>query len=204
MPAPATARVKLLGLTGGLGAGKSTALAACAELGAATLSTDVVVHELLGDGDIRGRLVERFGPDVVVDSTVDRSALAQRAFASADERAWLEGLLWPRVSARVQAWRTRLEEDGTRATVAVVEVPLLFEAAMEGAFDRTVAVVADESVRVARADRRGHAVVDERAARQLSQGEKSQLADITVRNDGDFDELKAELSRVLARIRDED
>jgi dephospho-CoA kinase len=82
----------------------------------------------------------------------------------------------------------------------VVEVPLLFESGMEAAFDSTIAVVADEDVRAARAGARGHASAAERAGRQLSQEEKAVRADIEVRNEGTLDELRQTLSRVLARL----
>ena len=108
-PSPARSRRSLappfVGLTGGIGAGKSEALAALARLGAATLSTDAVVHELYADPEVRDAVVARWGPDVAPGGVVDRAAVARRAFAAPEERAWLEGLLWPRVGARVAAWR---------------------------------------------------------------------------------------------------
>ena len=107
--------VPFVGLTGGVGAGKSTALAALERLGAATLSTDAVVHELYASDDVRDAVVERFGADVAPNGTVDRAALAQRAFATPEDRAWLEGMLWPRVGARIAAWR---EQSGARARPA--------------------------------------------------------------------------------------
>ncbi len=79
-------------------------------------------------------------------------------------------------------------------------MPLLFESGMEAAFDRTIAVVAGEAERERRAGARGHTSVAEREARQLSQAEKAQRADYTVRNDGTLDELKQELSHVLERL----
>ena len=94
-----------VGLTGGIGAGKSEALAALARLGAATLSTDAVVHELYADPEVRDAVVARWGPDVAPGGAVDRAAVARHAFAAPAERAWLEELLWPRVGARVAAWR---------------------------------------------------------------------------------------------------
>ena len=94
-----------VGLTGGMGAGKSTALAALERLGAAVLSSDAVVHELYaGDGSCATRWSRAGAPEVAPGGVVDRSAVAERAFASAEERAWLEGLLWPLVGARVAAW----------------------------------------------------------------------------------------------------
>ena len=196
-PAP---RVPFVGLTGGLGAGKSTALEALAELGAATLSTDAVVHELLATEELRDILVDRFGDHVAPDGQIDRGAVAAWAFERPEERAWLEGQLWPRVGRRISEWRAEVEAVEPPPAAAVVETPLLFEAGMEAAYDHTIAVVADEPVREERARARGHEAVAERAGRQLSQEEKSQRADFTVRNDGTPDELKSELSQVLARI----
>jgi dephospho-CoA kinase len=193
-------RVPFIGLTGGLGAGKSEALRRLAELGAATLSTDAVVHELLQGDELRDAVVERLGPEVARDGALDRALIAERVFGDDEARAWLEGALWPRVGARVAAWRADLEEADPPPRAAVAEVPLLFESGMEAAFDYTIAVVADEAVRAERAGRRGHAAVAERTGRQLPQEEKSQRADFTVRNEGTIEELKQSLSNVLEKI----
>jgi dephospho-CoA kinase len=97
-------------------------------------------------------------------------------------------------------WRQEVEALEPPPRAAVVEVPLLFESGMESGFDATIAVVADEAVREERAGTRGHAAVQERAGRQLSQEEKAQRADFEVRNDGTLEELRQTLSRVLARL----
>lgn len=193
-------RVPFVGLTGGLGAGKSTALAAASELGAATLSTDEVVHELLATEELRDLLVERLGEDVAPAGSVDRGAVAARVFERQEDREWLEGLLWPRVGRKLAEWRTWVEATDEPPRVAVVETPLLFEAGMEDFFDFTVAVVADESARDARAAARGHRAITERAGRQMTQEEKSQRATFTIRNDGTPAELEAELSLSLIHI----
>jgi dephospho-CoA kinase len=193
-------RVPFVGLTGGLGSGKSEALRALGELGAATLSTDEVVHELLSGSELRDEVVARLGPDVAPDGSLDRSLVAERVFGDEDARKWLEGLLWPRVGERVMSWRSEVVSLDPAPPAAVVEVPLLFEAGMEAAFDSTIAVVTDEDVRAERAGARGHASVDSRAAAQLSQDEKAQRADFVVRNDGSLDELRDTLSRLLATI----
>jgi dephospho-CoA kinase len=185
-----------VGLTGGLGAGKSEALRMLGELGAATLSTDAVVHELLATDELREAVVERLGPEVIRDGALDRTAIAERVFGDEEARAWLESTLWPRVGERVAAWRAGLGEE----RVAVVEVPLLFESGMEDVFDHTIAVVANEGVRERRAAARGHASVAERAGRQLTQEEKAERADFTIRNDGSLDELRESLSKVLAKL----
>jgi dephospho-CoA kinase len=195
-PARPGAQGLFLGLTGGLGAGKSEALRLLGELGAATLSTDAVVRELLQTDELRDQIVDRLGSDVLRDGALDRSAIAARVFSDDESRAWLEGLLWPRVGERVAAWRAEVGND----RFAVVEVPLLFEAGMEEVFDRTIAVVADEAVREQRAAARGHASVAERAGRQLPQSEKAERADYTVRNDGSLTELRDSLSRLLAKL----
>jgi dephospho-CoA kinase len=194
------AGVPYVGLTGGLGAGKSEALRALGELGAATLSTDAVVHELLASDELREIVVERLGPEVAPDGQLDRSLIAQRVFGDDEARSWLEGELWPRVGRRMVEWRQEVEALEPAPPAGVVEVPLLFESGMEAAFDATIAVVADEALREQRAGARGHAAVAERSGRQLSQGEKAQRADFEVRNDGTLDELRETLSRVLAKL----
>lgn len=194
------AGVPFVGLTGGLGAGKSEALRALGELGAATLSTDAVVHELLKGDELRDIVVGRLGPEVAPEGRLDRTLIAERVFGDEKARAWLEGELWPRVGQRVVEWKQGVEALDPAPPAAVVEVPLLFESGMEAAFDATIAVVAEETVREERAGARGHSAVAERSGRQLSQTEKAQRADYEVRNDGTLDELRETLSRVLARL----
>ena len=192
--------VPFVGLTGGLGAGKSEALRLLDELGAATLSTDAVVHELLATDELRELVTKRLGPEVAPDGALDRSRIAERVFADDEARAWLEGTLWPRVGERVAAWRSGLEGADPQPRAAVVEVPLLFESGMQSVFDATIAVVAGEALREERAGARGHASVTERAGRQLTQDEKADRADHTVRNDGSVDALRSALAAVLRQL----
>jgi dephospho-CoA kinase len=192
--------VPFVGLTGGLGAGKSEALRVLGELGAATLSTDAVVHELLASDELRDIVAARLGQEVVRDGALDRSLMAERVFGDDEARGWLEGELWPRVGQRVVEWKQEVDALDPPPRAAVVEVPLLFESGMEQVFQSTIAVIADEDVRAERAGARGHASVEQRAGRQLSQEEKAHTADHTVRNDGSLEELRERLSRVLARL----
>ncbi len=194
-----------VGLTGGMGAGKSTALAALERLGAATISSDAVVHELwASDERLREAVVDRWGEQVASGGAVDRTAVAERAFADPRERAWLEALLWPLVGARVAAWlaeaRAAPGAGASAPRAAVVEVPLLFEAGQQDLYDATIAIVSDETLRRERAAARGHALADERAARQLSQQEKSERATFVVRNNGTVRELEEELSALLDKL----
>ena len=193
-------RVPFVGLTGGLGAGKSEALRALDELGVAVLSTDQLVHDLLASEEIRDLVVERLGPEVAPRGTLDRPLIAQRVFGDDDARGWLEGVLWPRVGERVAAWRAELDRIAPPPRAAVVEVPLLFESGMDAAFEHTIAVVAGENVRAERAGARGHAALAERTGRQMTQEEKAQRADFTVQNDGTLSDLEESLSTVLAKI----
>jgi dephospho-CoA kinase len=187
-----------IGLTGGIAAGKSEALAAFARLGAATLSSDAVVHELLESEPLRGRLVERWGPDVVRDGRVDRARIGEIVFADPEQLTWLEQQIHPLVGERTGAWLAGLPAD---TEIAVIEVPLLFETGREGAFDTTLAIVTADEVRRERAAARGHALVDEREARQLAQEEKATRAEHTVANDGSVADLERALSALIESLR---
>ena len=190
--------VPFLGLTGGIGAGKSTALAALERLGAVCLSTDRVVHELYGTDAVRDAVVSRFGDGLLgPDGQISRPALAKVVFATDGDRTWLEQLLWPLVGERIAAFRAASQSATPVPRAAVVEVPLLFESGSDHGFDATIAVIADEQVRDERATARGHESLSERAARQLSQQEKSQRATYTVVNDGTEAELESKLSAIL-------
>ena len=146
---------------------------------------------------MRDHLVERGGDEVAPGGAVDRAAVARVVFERPEEREWLQGVLWPRVGERVAAWRAELDARDPAPRAAVVEVPLLFESGMEAVFDKTVAIVAEETVRAERAGARGHEGVEGRTSAQLSQEEKSQRADFTIRNDGSLQELEEKLSELL-------
>jgi dephospho-CoA kinase len=140
-----------IGLTGGIGAGKSTALSVLEQLGAACLSTDKVVHELYESPEVRDAVAERFGAGVISEGRVDRPALARAAFAGDEGRSWLEQLLWPRVGERIAAFRVEADATQPPPRAAVVEIPLLFESGSDHGFDATIAVIADETIREQRA-----------------------------------------------------
>jgi dephospho-CoA kinase len=168
-------------------------------LGAETISSDAVVHELLEGEPLLSRLVERWGVEVAPEGRVDRNRIGEIVFADRDELTWLEQQIHPLVGERLGAWMAALPED---AGLAVVEVPLLFEGGMADAFDTTVAVIASDPVRRARAEARGHALVGEREARQLAQGEKAARAKHVVENDGSIEELERKLSALVEKLRE--
>jgi dephospho-CoA kinase len=188
---------RFVGLTGGIGSGKSEALAAFERLGAATLSTDRVAHDLLEDDEVRAALVERWGEEIASGGAVDRERVSEIVFNDRDELAWLEGITHPRVGAHVLEWRQGLGPD---VPVAVVEVPLLFEAAMEDAFDATVAVVADDELRDARLRARGQGGLAGREERQLEQAEKERRADHVIRNDASLEELESKVRELIEEL----
>ena len=131
----------LVGLTGAIAAGKSAALGALGQLGAETLSTDAVTHELLSTDEVRDLLVDRWGADIAPGGNLDRGKIGAVVFERQEELSWLEGILHPMVRDRVAAWRTQLDP---QAPLGVVEVPLLFEGSMEPFFDATLVVATAE------------------------------------------------------------
>ena len=174
-------------ITGGIAAGKSEALAAFARHGAATLSADAIVHDLLvDDPDVRAAIRERWG-DEAVD---DRARIAEIVFQDRSELDWLERLLHPKTRAAADAWLATAD-----APVAVVEIPLLYETGGEGRFDAVVVVTASPEVRAAR--REGLA---EREARLLPDEEKAVRADFVFVNDGSLDDLDAFVEQVIEAL----
>jgi len=181
------ARPIAVAITGGIGAGKSEALAAFARHGAAVISSDEIVHRLLSDDrDVRAQLVERFGKAILDDEgEVDRGAIAEIVFADPEALEWLEALLHPLVVHEYIGWRERLAEGDHPPPVTATEVPLLYEVGGEERFDVVVVVTAPPDVRAARTD------VDtaEREPRLLPESIKVAQADFAYVNDGSLEKL---------------
>ncbi len=194
---PKSERPPLIGLTGPIAAGKSEALATLESLGAATLSSDAVVHDILGTDEVRDRLIQRWGPEVAPAGQLDRAQIGAVVFEKPDELAWLESVLHPLVGQRIADWVVGLPP---HTSVAVVEVPLLFETGMESFFDATIAVAASDETRARRAADRGTDLVEGRAGRQLPAAEKERRATFVLANDGDLEDLRARLEELLPRL----
>lgn len=158
------------------------------------MSSDQLVHDLLDREPLAGRIRERWGEAVFDGERIDRGAVGGRVFSDPDELAWLEAEVHPLVRGEIASW---VEAASGRIDVAVVEVPLLFESEFHDRFDTTVAVVADEATRRVRAEARGHAGLEGREGRQLTQDEKAARADHVVVNDGTTVELEEKLRQVL-------
>jgi dephospho-CoA kinase len=183
-------------ITGGIGAGKSAALEAFARHGAATRSSDEIVHGLLrSDPEVRRELVERFGEEVIGADGADRAAVARIVFNDPEQLDWLEELLHPRVVGEHTAWRNQLAEGPDPPAVTVTEIPLLYETGGEKRFDVVVVITAPPEVR---AERRP--VADDREQRLLADDEKIRLADYTYVNDGTLEELDAFVAGVMTDL----
>ncbi|HXG75555.1 MAG TPA: dephospho-CoA kinase [Gaiellaceae bacterium] len=185
-------------ITGGIGAGKSTALEAFRRHGAATVSSDEIVHHLLAsDPDVKRALVERFGEDILgEDGAPDRERIALRVFKDAEALAFLEQLLHPLVSREYLTWREQLAELPNPPAVCVTEVPLLYEVGAETRFDKVVLITAPPKLREARRGGRR----DDREARLLPDREKAKRADYVYVNTGTPEELDAWVAGVMAEL----
>ena len=193
------ARPIAVAITGGIGAGKSEALAAFARHGAAVISSDEIVHRLLREDEgVRAELVERFGKGVLDDEGhVDRGAIAEIVFADSEALDWLEGLLHPLVVQEYMSWRERLAEGEDPPPVTATEVPLLYEVGGQDRFDVVVVVTAPPDVRTARTE----VDAEEREPRLLPDSVKVAKADFAYVNDGSLEDLDAFVDRVLERLK---
>jgi dephospho-CoA kinase len=195
-PTSATAKPLTVAITGGIGAGKSAALAAFARRGAATISADEIVHRLLRDDpNVRREIGERFGVDKIGPGGADRAAIAQVVFNDPAELEWLEQLLHPKVVRAQTEWLEELARSEEPPRVAVTEVPLLYETGGDERFDVVVVIAAAPEVRAAR-----RPVTDKREQRLLPEAEKIRLADYHYVNDGTLEELDAFVAGVLERL----
>jgi dephospho-CoA kinase len=184
-------------ITGGIGAGKSSALDAFRAHGAAAVSSDEIVHHLLAtDDDVRDAIVERLGEGVLNDGRPDRAKIAQAVFADRERLAWLEGLLHPLVSREYLTWRDQLAALDEPPRVCVTEVPLLFEVEAQDRFDKVVVITAPAALR----EQRRRVARDDRDARLLPDRDKVRRADYHYVNDGTFEELFAWVGGVMAEL----
>jgi dephospho-CoA kinase len=198
LPRPNLRRPIAVAITGGIGAGKSTLLGAFRAHGAATVSSDEIVHHLLAsDDDVREALVQRLGEEILGDDgRPDRARIARRVFGDREQLAWLEGLLHPLVSREYLTWREQLAQLDQPPRVCVTEVPLLFEVGAEGRFDKVVVVTAPTALR----EQRRRVARDDRDSRLLPDREKVRRADFHYVNTGTFEDLHAWVGEVMESL----
>ena len=184
-------------ITGGIGAGKSEALQAFARHGAATVSSDEIVHHLLRREDVRQAVVERMGVGVVgLDGEIDRGALATVVFNDREALAFLEDLLHPLVSLEYLQWREDLAGLPDAPAVSVTEVPLLYETGGDARFDKVVVITAPEKLRRARSI----VATEDREGRLLPDAEKVKRADFAFKNIGSLEELDEFVASVMHEL----
>jgi dephospho-CoA kinase len=185
-------------ITGGIGAGKSAALEAFAEHGAATVSSDEIVHHLLRhDPEVRRALVAELGEGIIgPDGAIDRARVAEVVFADRAKLEFLEGVLHPRVAAEYLRWREQLARLPNPPAVCVTEVPLLYEAGGESRFDKVVVITAPAKLR----EQRRRVRRDGREERLIPDNEKVERADYSYVNTGTLEELDAWVAGVLADL----
>ena len=197
MPSPIA-----VAITGGIGAGKSTALASFRRHGAATVSSDEIVHHLLAtDPEVKRALVERLGEEILgADGAPDRERIALRVFKDREALDYLEKLLHPLVSREYLTWREQLGELPNPPKVCVTEVPLLYEVGGETRFDKVVVITAPAKLREARQGGRK----DDRETRLMPDREKAKRGDFVYVNTGTPEELDAWVAGVMATLSGED
>jgi dephospho-CoA kinase len=192
---------RTIGLTGGIGAGKSAVAARLAELGAIVIDSDKLAREVVEPGTPGlARVVEEFGPEVLDEhGALDRPALAKRVFGDDEARRRLESIVHPLVRERHMAIVAAAPPDA----VLVNDVPLLIEAGMAGLYERVIVVLAGEATRLDRLVRvRGMSEGDARArmSKQATDEQRRAVADFVIVNDGTPDELRAAVDEVWSAI----
>jgi dephospho-CoA kinase len=189
----------IVGLTGGMGCGKSTAAVLFAERGFTRLDADQIVRdELLRDAEVIAAIRAKFGDAVIAaDGSVRRDRVAEKVFGDDAALAWLEDLLHPRLLAK---WRGVFAAGTGR--VYIVEVPLLFEKGLENWFDFTVCVTTDSESQLRRLEQRGipRELAHRRLAKQLPLARKCELADHVLLNDGTPDFLREQVHALADRL----
>jgi dephospho-CoA kinase len=185
-------------ITGGIGAGKSEALYAFQKAGAATVSSDEIVHHLLRtDPEVREAIVRELGADVLnADGEIDRGRVAEKVFADRAKLEFLEQLLHPRVSAEYLKWREQLRELPDPPAVTVTEVPLLYETGGDKRFDKVIVITAPAKLR----EQRRRVTRDDRDQRLLPDKEKAARADFVYVNKGTLEELDAWVAGVMTDL----
>ncbi|MDQ2796133.1 MAG: dephospho-CoA kinase [Actinomycetota bacterium] len=189
-----------VGLTGGVGSGKSTVAALLSQRGAFVIDADAISREVVEPGTPGfNSVVARFGDGVVgPDGSLDRPALAQIVFADDEQRAELNAIVHPLVGQRV----AEIEAAAVEGSVTVYDVPLLVESNMAAGFDFVVVVLATVDTRLSRLAGRGMAEADarNRMAAQAGDDQRREIADEVIDNNGDLDALTVQVDRIWKRV----
>ncbi len=192
--------MRRIGLTGGIGSGKSTVSAMLADLGAHVIDADAIAREVVAPGtEGLAALVVAFGPDILaLDGSLNRAALADRAFADESARQRLNAITHPRIAARTAELMRNIPDDA----VLVHDVPLLVEVGLQDAYDMVLVVDAPDDVRVRRLLKRGLDEQDARAriAAQATREQRLAVADVVLDNSGSLGDLREQVERAWTTI----
>ena len=188
----------VVGLSGGIACGKSSALKIFSELGCDGISTDRITSDILENNDsVKQSIGDKWGRDVFIDNQIDKPKIAEIIFNSVPERIWLEELLHPLVR---QAWRSRVEM--SNKTIVVVEIPLLFEKGLQNFFEITVCLISEKNIQLQRLHDRGltNAQSNARIESQMCLSDKMHQADIVMLGDNSLSFLKQQIDYFLASV----
>lgn len=193
----------LVGLTGGIGSGKSTFAALLAERGAQIVDADILGHEALNPGSPAWQsIVDQFGDEILSPGamTIDRKRLAEIVFADEHKRAALNAIVHPEIFRRLADELDRLRNTDT---VVVLDAALIFETGLDSSCDAIVVVTSTRQTRVDRLSRTRGMSIEQIGARMAAQSDPQTLvdrADIVVSNEGSLDDLASEADRVWAEL----
>lgn len=196
--------MRVFGLTGGIGTGKSTVARMLREEGIAVVDADRIAREVAAPGTpAYVEIVRRFGKEILLpDGGIDRRRLGGIVFSDPDRRAALESITHPAIAREIAAALGRLESEGRE--LAVVEAALIFEAGRKGRFEKVIAVRCDRDQQVRRLMDRDKITKEEameRIAAQMDPEEKARASEIVIANSGDLDATRAQVRALVEKIR---
>ncbi len=184
-------------VTGTIASGKTTVCQFFRELGAYVVSADKIVHQLLSpDTDIGQKVIALLGEDIVVNGRFSREAIAKKVFCDEHLLLSLEELLHPEVQKEIEV---HYQENFQKYSLFIAEVPLLFESDLQGFYDKTIAVTADEKIckkRFKESTPYDEAEFVRRTKRMIAFEQKAKMADLTIENNGSLEELRASVEKV--------
>jgi dephospho-CoA kinase len=198
-------KIRVLGITGGIATGKSTALMIFAELGAQVLSADDIARKVLALGEPAFyEVVARFGKEMLTsDGQLDRPAIAKKIFADPQARRDLDAITHPRIISKIDEEIKAFRSNPTAEGVLAVEIPLLIECSMEDMVDEVILIAAEQQTQVHRLTSRSGLSRDEALqaiAAQMSIDHKIQHADRVIWNDSDMEFLRSSIEKVWREI----
>ena len=189
-----------LGLSGGIGSGKSTVAKIFADLGAVVIDADAIAREVLEPGQIGyENTILTFGESVLSDSgSIDRKKLADLVFNNPEQLAKLEAIIHPAVIARVAQIRESLPD----TSIVVYDTPLLVEKNLQGQFDKVIIVLADAKIRIDRLVTRGLELpdIEARISNQATDSQRRDVADYIISNNGSIQELQDNVTKVWKQL----